>query len=115
MMQYIACGFSLFVCHVCHGFPRLDYVIIYAPTLTLIPAVNSIISPLHIRVAGSGVQVTSNVQFALILPAGTYPGAHMKNISAPNSELWYISMKPFRGPVGIPQLTERKGVMVVAN
>jgi len=114
MMQCIACGFSYYLCVMCHGFPRLDYVI-YAPTLTLIPAVNSIISPLHIRVAGSGVQVPSNVQLALILPAGTYPGAHMKNISAPNSELWYISMKPFRGPMGIPQLTGRKGVMVVAN
>ena len=60
--------------------------------------------------AGSGVQVPStvipsDVQFALTLPAGTYPGAHMKNISAPNSVLWHISMKPFRGPMGIPQLT----------
>jgi len=69
---------------------------------------------MHIRVAGSGVQVPSvvtpsgEVQFALILPAGTYPGAHMKNISAPNSVLWYISIKPFRGPVGIPQLTGGK-------
>ena len=55
-------------------------------------AVQSSISPLHVRVAGSGVQVPStvipsDVQFALILPAGTYPGAHMKNISAPTSVL----------------------------
>ena len=68
------------------------------------------LSPLHTRVAGSGVQVPftvipSDVQFAFILPAGTYPRAHMKNISAPSRVLWYISMKPFRGPVGIPQLT----------
>ena len=41
------------------------------------------ISPLHTTVAGSGVQVPStvipsDVQFALILPAGTYPawGTH---------------------------------------
>ena len=45
---------------------------------------------LHVRVAGSGVPycvIPSDVQFALILPAGTYPGAHMKNISAPTSVL----------------------------
>ena len=81
---------------------------------------SSIISPLHTRAAGSGVQVPStvlpsDVQFALILPAGTYPGAHMKNISAPTSVLWYGLIKPFRGPMGIPQLTGRKEVMVVAN
>ena len=85
----------------------------YAQKFKLILAVQSSFSPLHVRVAGSGVQVPStvipsDVQFALILPAGTYPGAHMKNISAPTSVLWYISIKPFRGPMGIPQLTGRK-------
>jgi len=64
-------------------------------------------------VAGSGVQVPSivipsDVQFALILPAGRYPGAHMKNISAPTGVLRYGSIKPFRGPMGIPQLTGRR-------
>jgi len=74
---------------------------------------------LHIRLAGSGVQVPSaaipsDVQFAPILPAGTNPGAHMKNISAPPGDLGYISIKPFRGPMGIPQLTGRN-MMVVIN
>ena len=62
------------------------------------------------RVAGSGVQVPStvtpsDVQIALILLAGTNPGAHLKNICAPPSVLWYGSMEPFRGAVGIPQST----------
>ena len=70
----------------------------------------SVISPLHMRVVGSGVQVPStvtpsDVQFAFILPAGTNPGAHMKNISAPPNVLWYGSMEPFRGAVGILQST----------
>ena len=85
----------------------------YAQKFKLILAVQSSISPLHVRVAGSGVQIPttvipSDVQFALTPPAGTYPGAHMKNISAPTSVLWYISIKPFRGPMGIPQLNGRK-------
>lgn len=78
------------------------------------------ISPLHVRLAGSGIQVPladipSDVQSALIVPAGTYPEAHMKDITAPTSVLEIFTMKPFRGAVGIPQLTGRKKVMTVVN
>jgi len=44
------------------------------------------ISPLHTRSAGSGVQVptpdtpSGDIQVALILPAGTNPGLHLKSI-----------------------------------
>ena len=44
------------------------------------------LSPLHTRSAGSGVQVptadipSGDTQVAFILPAGTYPGLHLKNI-----------------------------------
>ena len=69
------------------------------------------ISPLHTRLAGSGVQVPStdipsgDTQVALILPAGTYPGLHLKTTSV----ALILSMIPFSGIGGILQLTgERK-------
>ena len=38
----------------------------------------------HSVVAGSGFHLLSDVHTALILPAGTNPGLHLKNISAPS-------------------------------
>ena len=72
-----------------------------------------VISPLQMRVEGSGFQIPvtdspSDVQFALILPAGTNPVSHMKNVLAPTSVPEIRTMEPFRGPVGISQLTGRK-------
>ena len=71
------------------------------------------ISPLHTRSAGSGVQVpttdtpSGDAQVAVILPAGTYLGLHLKYITAPPTVLvlWMFSMEPFLGTVGISQLT----------
>ena len=69
------------------------------------------ISPLHTRLAGSGVQVPStdipsgDTQVALILPARTYPGLHLKTTSV----ALILSMIPFSGIGGVLQLTgERK-------
>ena len=62
------------------------------------------ISHVHTRAAGSEVQLPSAVHTALILPAGTNPGLHMKIISAPSSVLWYGSTTPFSGAVGSLQL-----------
>ena len=64
--------------------------------------------PLHTRSAGSEVQLlVDDVQVALILPAGTYLGLHLKNISAPPTVLilCMFSMIPFFGAWGIPQFT----------
>jgi len=55
--------------------------------------------------------IPSDVQFALIVPAGTYPEAHMKDITAPTNVLEILPMEPYRGAVGIPQLTGRKKVI----
>ena len=52
-------------------------------------------SHVHTRAAGSEVQLPSAAHTALILPAGTNPGLHMKIISAPSSVLWYGSTTPF--------------------
>ena len=41
-------------------------------------------SHMHTRVAGSGLHLPSALHTALILPAGTNPGLHLKNISAPS-------------------------------
>ena len=62
------------------------------------------ISHVHTRAAGLEVQLPSAPHTALILPAGTYPGLHMKMISAPSSVLWYGSTTPFPGAVGSLQL-----------
>ena len=66
-------------------------------------------SHVHTRLAGSGFHLPSVVHTALILPAGTNPGLHLKNISAPPVVVRYESMEPFVGEVGPLQLTvERK-------
>ena len=60
---------------------------------------------MHTRSAGFGVQVPSadipsgDRQVALILPAGTYLGLHLKNIWAPPTVLMLsmFSMIPFPG------------------
>ena len=41
-------------------------------------------SHVHARPAGSGVHIPLDVQVAVILPAGTNTGLHLKNISAPS-------------------------------
>ena len=41
-------------------------------------------SHVHTRVARSGVHLPSAAHTALILPGGTNPGLHLKNISAPS-------------------------------
>ena len=68
------------------------------------------ISPMHPRPAGSGFHLPSIPHTALILPTGTNPGLHLKNISAPSSVLWYASMEPLSGVLGLPQLT---GIMII--
>ena len=64
------------------------------------------ISLLHKRPAGSGFHLPFTPHTALILPAGTNPGLHLKNISAPSSVFWYASMEPLSVVMGLPQLTE---------
>ena len=64
-----------------------------------------IISHVHTRVAGSGFHLPFAPHTALILPAGTNPALHLKNISAPSSLFWYVAMEPLPGVTGCPQLT----------
>ena len=70
-------------------------------------------SYVHTRVAGSGFHLPSALHTALILPAGTNPGLHLKNISAPSVVFWYASMKPFLATLGSPQLTGESRLMKV--
>ena len=63
-----------------------------------------IILHMHTRVAGSGFHLPSDAHTALIFLAGTNPGLHLKNISAPSSMFWYGSITPFSGTVGSLQL-----------
>ena len=49
----------------------------------------------HTRPAGSGFHLPSAAHTALILLAGTNPGLHLKNISAPSVVFRYGSMEPF--------------------
>ena len=65
-------------------------------------------SHVHSKPLGSGF----SSQIALILPAGTNPGLHLKNISAPSVVLWYALMYPFPGRVGSLQLTGETGMEV---
>ena len=69
-------------------------------------------SHVHTRVAGSGLHLPSAPHSALILPAGTNPGLHLKNISASSVVIWYASMEPLPGTVGSPQLAEESRLMV---
>ena len=62
-------------------------------------------SPVQTRVAGSGFHLPSAVHIALILSAGTNPGLHLKNISAPSVVFTNASMEPFPGTLGSLQLT----------
>ena len=61
--------------------------IFHAPCMSLKLIYDSRISPLHIRSAGSGVQIPStdipsgDMQVALILPARIKPGLHLKTTS----------------------------------
>ena len=73
------------------------------------------ISPLHTRSAGSGVQVpttdipSGDTQVAILFPAGTNPVLHLKTISVPPMLMLSVfSMEPFRGPLGLTQLTEER-------
>ena len=59
----------------------------------------------HTVAAGSGFHLPSPAHTAIILSAGTNPGLHLKNISAPCSVFWYGSMELFPGTVGSSQLT----------
>ena len=59
----------------------------------------------HTVAARSGFHLPSPAHTAIILSAGTNPGLHLKNISAPCSVFWYGSMELFPGTVGSPQLT----------
>ena len=68
---------------------------------------------MHTRVAGFGVQVPfgdtpSDVHTAVILPVGTNPVLHLKIISVPPSVFGTVTMEPFSGATGIPQLTVRR-------
>ena len=63
------------------------------------------ISPVYTRPAGSGFHLPSVAHAALILPAGTNPGSHLKIISAPSAVFWYVSMEPLPGVTGCSQLT----------
>ena len=69
-------------------------------------------SHVHVRLAGSGVQIPLDAQVAVILPAGTNPGLHLKNISAPSVVFSYGSMEPLPGTVESLQLT-REGYKVI--
>jgi len=62
-------------------------------------------SPVQTRVAGSGFHLPSDVHVALILSAGTNPGLHLKNISAPSVVFTNASIEPFPGTLGSLQLT----------
>ena len=65
-------------------------------------------SPLQTRSAGFGTHLPlDDTQVALIIPAGTKRSLHLKNIWAPPTVLmlWMLSMEPFTGSWGIPQLT----------
>ena len=64
-----------------------------------------IISHVHTKAAGLGLHLPSAPHTALIVPAGTNPGLHLKNISAPSSLFWYVSTEPLPGVTGSPQLT----------
>ena len=72
------------------------------------------ISPLHTRSAGFGVQVpttdipSADTQVALILPAGTKPGLHLKTTSV----VLMFSIIPFSGTGGVLQLTGGKKLIV---
>ena len=48
--------------------------------------------------------IPSDVHAAVILPVGTNPVLHLKIISVPPSVLGTVTIKPFSGAVGIPQL-----------
>ena len=69
---------------------------------------------MHTEVTGFGVQVPfgdlpSDVHTAVIFPVGTNPVLHLKIISAPLSVLGIVTMEPFSGATGTPQLTWRRG------
>ena len=68
-----------------------------------------IILHVHTSVAGSGFHLPSTPHTALIVPAGTNPGLHLKNISAPSSMFWNGSITPFPGTIGSLQLAEEEG------
>ena len=71
--------------------------------------VHSVIILNHMcTLAGSGFHLRSVVHTPLILPAGTNPGLHLKNISAPSVVVRYESTEPFVGEVGPLQLTVKR-------
>ena len=61
---------------------------------------------LHKSAAGSGFHLPFAPHIAVMFPAGTNPGLHLKTISAPSSVFWYAPMEPLSGLMGLPQLTE---------
>ena len=68
--------------------------------------------PVQIRVAGFGVQVPfgdtpSDVHTAVLFPVGRNPMLHLKSMSAPLSVLGTVTMEPFPGVAGTPQVTGR--------
>ena len=71
-------------------------------------------SHVHTRVVGSGYHLPSAPHTALILPSGTNPGLHLKNISAPSVVFSYGTMEPLPGTVESLQLT-REGYEVITN
>jgi len=60
----------------------------------------------HPKPAGSGFHLPPAAHTAFILPTGTNPGLHLKNISAPTVVFWYAPIEPFSGAMRLPQLTE---------
>ena len=62
--------------------------------------------PVHTRVVGLGFHLPSTPHTAVILPAGTNPGLHLKYISDPSSVFRYASTEPLSGVIGCPQVTE---------
>ena len=72
------------------------------------------ISPLHTRSAGSGVQLpftdipSGDIQVAFILLAGTNPELHLKTTST----VLMFSIIPFSGARAIPQLTEKRKLLI---
>ena len=88
------------------------YHLLYSQLATLHLILNLLLYylPVQIRVAGFGFQVPSgetpsDVHTAVIVPVGTNPVLHLKNILAPSSVLGMATMEPLSGARGIPQLT----------
>ena len=65
-------------------------------------------SHVHVRSAGSGVHLPFDAQVAVILVDGTTDVLHLKTISAPSLVFWNVSIKPFTGTTGSPQLTGKE-------